>query len=481
MGNCWGNCCCDCVRTCEPHYCEQSKPCVLQLDWMKDIPDDMKLSQMTIPGTHESFALYGICQALCHSWTPEDQLRAGIRYFDCRLRKYNNTLHAFHGCCDMKKTLDQILPVLTDFLKAHPTEFIIFQTQEEYDDYNTTKTSMEMWDEYTKDIKDMIYKYEGKDVTMGQIRGKIFWIEIFATHASKIPNFTVQNEWTVNCRWMNRLKRRKLKDYFNASILMTDTNRIFLHHLSASSDYGMMEPATSAYKLNKYAFRYAGRLGLVMMDYPGEGLINYLIQMNFGKYVDYQMTKVNVLPPMSKDYIYKTMQGTDLKDEQKDEGEKLITDKYRIIPKDERQPINSGDLVYMYHVLTYKTVQWDKNTNYIVVRKKPSTLTIEMEGAQPGEPIKPKCNIIIKNDEFSLKFGIVKSEVDVNDNFKEGNYFGLSTEKDNQTKYLRTQTAYKDSKTKNIPFTYGGGIGIDGLFFMIKANRGQNDTELAVN
>ena len=35
------------------YYSDSSHPTIYNLSWMQDIPDSMKLSQMTIPGTHD--------------------------------------------------------------------------------------------------------------------------------------------------------------------------------------------------------------------------------------------------------------------------------------------------------------------------------------------------------------------------------------------------------------------------------------------
>ena len=50
-------------------YSDSSHPSSYNVSWMKSIPDNTKLSQMTIPGTHNSCALHGIRCARTHSWS----------------------------------------------------------------------------------------------------------------------------------------------------------------------------------------------------------------------------------------------------------------------------------------------------------------------------------------------------------------------------------------------------------------------------
>ena len=44
-------------------YSDSDHPKSYNISWMQSIPDSTKISQMTIPGTHNSCALYGICCA----------------------------------------------------------------------------------------------------------------------------------------------------------------------------------------------------------------------------------------------------------------------------------------------------------------------------------------------------------------------------------------------------------------------------------
>ena len=121
--------CCNQVKI----YSDSSTPLIHKLDWMKEIPDDTKFSQMTIPGTHDSCSLFGICCARTQTWSLVEQMRAGIRYFDIRLRRIDDTLRAYHGFVDQKETFDRILAYAMDFLEKNPSETIILEIISEYD------------------------------------------------------------------------------------------------------------------------------------------------------------------------------------------------------------------------------------------------------------------------------------------------------------------------------------------------------------
>ena len=76
-------------------------------------------------------------------------------------------------------------------------------------------------------------------------------------------------------------KKRLVKKMFNRAQTLTNDGNIYLNYLSGVSDYGFITPKAVAYETNKEVFKYNGRLGIVLLDFPGEELISYLIQQNF--------------------------------------------------------------------------------------------------------------------------------------------------------------------------------------------------------
>ena len=273
-------------------YSDSSKPKKYFMQWMKEIPDNIKLSELTIPGTHDSctYQIKGIGKLVSYaartqSWNLEEQMKAGLRYFDLRLRSYNNTLHCFHGPIDLVQTFDSILKKASDFLNNNKTETLIMQIVSEYDDKDCTKSMEQMYEEYTKNYKDMIIVFNKTNVpTMGELRGKLFFIKIMKGSTSNMPHFHIQNSWTCNTISQIGKKIKKIRTQFHRATSFKENRKetFFMNYLSSSSDYIMMSPLAAAKKCNKIAFDYKGRLGIVLADFPGEGLIEYLILQNFG-------------------------------------------------------------------------------------------------------------------------------------------------------------------------------------------------------
>lgn len=266
---------------CEKHFCNEDHPSKLFPHWMKSIPDSALITTLTIPGTHNSCSFFGTAIAITQTWPIPLQLQAGIRYFDIRLRLYYNTLRLQHGIMNQKCTFDVILKHFKDFLLKQPSETIIMAVQNEYKETNCTKSMNELFNEYTKDYKDIIKQYEGKDIEIGSIRGKILFIHVFHSFIHKVPRVITQNEWVVNFPNNIKQKKQKIKTLFNKAVINRNDRILYINYLSGVSDYGIVTPARCAGVTNRLVFKFKGRLGVVLCDFPGENLIEYLIEQNY--------------------------------------------------------------------------------------------------------------------------------------------------------------------------------------------------------
>ena len=59
--------------------------------------------------------------------SPKEMLYAGVRYFDARITKIDDIYYTCHGYLSNK--LEEYVRPIVEFLKDHPTEFIIFDIQ----------------------------------------------------------------------------------------------------------------------------------------------------------------------------------------------------------------------------------------------------------------------------------------------------------------------------------------------------------------
>ena len=411
-------------------YNDSNTPSRHHLDWMKDIPDNTKLSQMTIPGSHNSCSLFGICCARTQTWTLVEQMRAGLRFFDIRLRRIDNTLRAYHGFVDQKETFNSILVYAFDFLDKNPSETIIMEIISEYEPKNSTKSFIDLYEEDTKIYTDKIISYNNKDITLGEIRGKILVIKVFEGNTSRIPNFLIQNSWSVNFRCYLNKKKRKIKENLNRAITINDT-QIFLNYLSASSDYAMMTPYTAAKQCNEIPMKYHGRLGIVVADYPGEDLIEHLINQNF-------------------------------------------------LAKEENDQIKNGDKIYMIHNDTHKYLYLDKNAkerNHIYCVKNPNMLVIRHKDEDINrDTFKVGDDIILTNEEgFELEFKIGQTFDKNEDIIDNKSIFMIQYLKDNEMKFI--ECLYENKINQKYLFNFSTKFGAYSFYFFIKKVPSEEDTK----
>ncbi|TQF01304.1 hypothetical protein E6W39_02445 [Kitasatospora acidiphila] len=66
-------------------------------DWLAALPDSAPLARLTIPGTHDTCALYDGPLVQCQNLSVPDQLTAGIRFLDMRCRAINGVFAIHHS------------------------------------------------------------------------------------------------------------------------------------------------------------------------------------------------------------------------------------------------------------------------------------------------------------------------------------------------------------------------------------------------
>lgn len=161
-------------------------------NWMAGLPDSRKVCKLTIPGTHDAltgegfyipnldlvFGLFATSQV--SSLT--QQLHSGIRFFDIRpvvstdTINHKKILRCCHGASEIRMTFEESLDIIHTFIKSHSKEFCIIKIQHD----NGIEDQMQ-WIPLMKELlnKD---KYNGffaewrPDITVGEMRGKVLFI-----------------------------------------------------------------------------------------------------------------------------------------------------------------------------------------------------------------------------------------------------------------------------------------------------------------
>lgn len=146
-------------------------------NWMSQINDTQLLSQLSIPGTHDSASfrsnVYGAGFTQTQSWNIREQLDHGIRFLDARCRLINDVFTLHHGAVFLKQQFGDLLNTCIDFLNRNPSEFILLSVKQEHTTESSTKSfSKIMRDSYVGPHSKIFY-LENKIPPLRDIRGKI--------------------------------------------------------------------------------------------------------------------------------------------------------------------------------------------------------------------------------------------------------------------------------------------------------------------
>ena len=151
--------------------------------WMAHVRDEASLAELTIPGTHDSGALYEsvASTAKCQDLTIAEQLNIGVRYLDIRLRQYGNAMVIHHGAVYQHLNFDDVLTDLTSFLATNASEVVIMEVSREYPAANSTETFEQTFMRYVTNAAYRNYWWrEGYVPKLGAVRGKIILLRRFA-------------------------------------------------------------------------------------------------------------------------------------------------------------------------------------------------------------------------------------------------------------------------------------------------------------
>lgn len=152
-------------------------------DWMKNLPDNVYLSQLSLPGTHDSGTGNGVNPAFmaafaqCQDITLGQQWSAGIRAFDLRPCVKDDYININHGITATNLRFDDAIFQLRDSLKAHPSEFAFVHCH--YDngfDKDRDKYTVLLNELLSRDdLKEYLVPFR-RDLTLGDVRGKMLLI-----------------------------------------------------------------------------------------------------------------------------------------------------------------------------------------------------------------------------------------------------------------------------------------------------------------
>uniref|UniRef100_A0A8C5DJT1 1-phosphatidylinositol phosphodiesterase-like n=2 Tax=Gouania willdenowi TaxID=441366 RepID=A0A8C5DJT1_GOUWI len=264
-----------------PDYDDTSDPEFLNPLWMANIPDDQPLSEVTMPGSHNTMALYGGVYAECQSWSLASQLRAGIRFLDIRVRHVNGNLTLHHGVSYQRGHLGHVLEGVSDFLQEYPSETVLMRLKEEFS---------ETYDIYGA-VVDYIHRYAHWDLlwhsrlvpSMGEARGKLIILQDFAGPdlGMRYGSLDIADDWKVPTLLHVEEKWLSVHEHLETTLTGNRT-QIFLTYSSGAGLFAF--PKAVAQRINPQLYEYLRNktnlnqcFGIICMDFPGAPMIQTII------------------------------------------------------------------------------------------------------------------------------------------------------------------------------------------------------------
>jgi 1-phosphatidylinositol phosphodiesterase len=154
--------------------------------WMRELKDEIPLSALSIPGTHNSATCHVAPPSVrCQSVSPKEQLENGVRFFDVRLQPQypedasKDDLIIVHGAFPISlsgnKYFKELIRDVEDFLNRNPSETLIISLKREGTGNATDEQlSRIIYDHYAK--PGSRWFTEPRVPKLGEVRGKIILV-----------------------------------------------------------------------------------------------------------------------------------------------------------------------------------------------------------------------------------------------------------------------------------------------------------------
>ncbi|EME7218975.1 hypothetical protein A5816_001349 [Enterococcus sp. 3G1_DIV0629] len=258
-------------------------------NWMSQLRDDVRLSELSIPGTHNSatatyrggFSSYVRTQSI----DIRRQLDNGIRFLDIRARAIDDVFTMHHGAYYLNQNFGDVLNKTVAFLRDNPEEVVYMRLKQEYSSVNDHTFNHILNTRYLQDSRWRDYFYYGNaNPTLSETRGKIVIFRNFLGNNVGIPypsSFDIQDYWDpVN----PNDKRWAVEQQIDRANQSRGTNDVkYINFLSANGFWSGVQgyaAVTNPFTYRRILHRNIRHVGIVPSDYPSEKLVNAIIDIN---------------------------------------------------------------------------------------------------------------------------------------------------------------------------------------------------------
>ena len=291
-------------------------------NWMSTLDMSTPVTAFNIPGTHDSATKFCVASLFSQTQclTIEEQLYAGVRYFDMRFKLKNEEFICEHGLTDCKASgglfskklyADDTVAVCKNFLKQNPGETILFQLKE--DNTSSGDAFFELfYKKYIENDKNSWF-LENRTPTLAEAKGKMILLRAVSISDAK---FNDQNSG-INFRGYPYVGSTDTIDFRTGNISLVDDPDKTYAKLFVQDSYkqkpsqkptamdafiesqpdrnnyninmancigGFPSPVFTSYIINgflkKYNFSGKGYFGIVAMDFVTDELCRKIYMCN---------------------------------------------------------------------------------------------------------------------------------------------------------------------------------------------------------
>lgn len=297
--------------------------CDFLKNWMKRLSDNLNITEVNLPGTHDScaFRVQFPLLSRCQSKTISEQLNSGIRFLDIRVEKDGERLKLVHDIADCKDPtntrkklyLEDVIDDCKKFLSENPSETILLSYKRD-DGANQEETFDTFFEKYLNN--DPIWYKENRLPNLHEVRGKIVLLNRDNIDKNN-EKYTDFNTGINLSTWVYQ-KENIERIYETAELLSRDgaiTGKTFtvqdLYGLTPQKKWDLAvcsfvknppesddilitffscgslfyNPKRSAKYINKklsdIILKKAKKYGWIILDYPTEKFIKEIINSNF--------------------------------------------------------------------------------------------------------------------------------------------------------------------------------------------------------
>lgn len=258
-------------------------------DWLGAVASGNYLSQLTIPGTHDTCSLYGGPVTQTQTLALPDQLAAGVRFLDIRCRAINGVFAIHHGSFFQHVFFGDVLNLCQAFLAQHPQETVLMRVKQEYSTVSDADFGA-IFASYQARWPGLLWT-EDRIPQLGDVRGRV----VLLADNSALPGIgwngvrtDLEDDYQIGTIFeLGSRKWPEVSAHLDAARASSDPQRLFLTFTS-SSGWGLWPRQAAdaiAPRLAGYlaSLSPAGRphLGTVPMDFVTADSVRPLYALNF--------------------------------------------------------------------------------------------------------------------------------------------------------------------------------------------------------